>query len=347
MLLLVWITSFSFAQGQVPGSTRVVPRCRLELRCESLLLLSQVFEVGDDGVVDLPIIGTVMVAGSDAKDAGRILTSLLQQRNPSASRITVRVLGAAGTQIGFSGAVRNSGAHPFTDGIRLADVLALAVPTASADLDQIQILHRDGLVTIVRSLGLGTTEGIGNPPLAAGDIVYVPALNRAIDVFVLGEVKTPGRIDFFMGMKASDALALAGGGTGNADLSAITLERKGVRIDTINLTAGYNAEVQAGDVLRVPARSTRIFITITGDVWNPGPLPYEEGIRLTEALKRAGGLRPGNAGDMIFLARREKGNLKRTRYRLKDIAERKQENPILMPEDTVEVEVPKRRPENR
>jgi polysaccharide export outer membrane protein len=51
----------------------------------------------------------------------------------------------------------------------------------------------------------------------------------------------------------------------------------------------HNVRVRAGDQLYIPPITSEI-IMVLGDVGQPQPMAYREGIRLTEVLARAGGL---------------------------------------------------------
>jgi len=58
--------------------------------------------------------------------------------------------------------------------------------------------------------------------------------------------------------------------------------------------AGPNVAVQPGDVIRVFSVATRVRnrVLVTGDVWSPGNVGITPGMRLSEALKLAGGVKP-------------------------------------------------------
>jgi polysaccharide export outer membrane protein len=51
----------------------------------------------------------------------------------------------------------------------------------------------------------------------------------------------------------------------------------------------HNVRIRAGDQLFVPL-GTEMLIMVLGDVGAPQPVAYRDGIRLTEALARAGGI---------------------------------------------------------
>lgn len=119
---------------------------------------------------------------------------------------------------------------------------------------------------------------------------------------VVGAVGDPGRVHALPDMRVADLLAAAGGpaspseaGTAPvADLHGARLVRAGetLPISIVKALEGdprHNVRVHPGDHLYVPSARGRT-ITVLGQVSSAGVFAFREGIRLTEALARAGGL---------------------------------------------------------
>ncbi len=120
---------------------------------------------------------------------------------------------------------------------------------------------------------------------------------------VIGAVTTPGRIKVTPGTRLADLLAQAGGvlvgksdfipeRLGDLDLARLVRDGKTLPVSLPLAMEGdskHNIRVQSGDQLYVPA-ITKNLIMVLGEVGRPQPMAYRKGIRLTEALARAGGI---------------------------------------------------------
>lgn len=104
-------------------------------------------------------------------------------------------------------------------------------------------------------------------------------------------------------MRLADLLAEAGGAeratskdiptlVGNLDLARLVREGETLPVSIPLATQGdpkHNIRVRPGDQLYVPP-VTEDLIMVLGDVGEPQPVAYRVGIRLSEALARAGGI---------------------------------------------------------
>ena len=120
---------------------------------------------------------------------------------------------------------------------------------------------------------------------------------------VVGAVTTPGRIKVSPGTRLADLLAQAGGvliseselmpmRLGDLDLARLVRDDKTVPVSlplAIEGDSKHNIRIHSGDQLFVPA-ITKNLLMVLGEVRNPQPMAYRQGIRLTEALARAGGI---------------------------------------------------------
>lgn len=120
---------------------------------------------------------------------------------------------------------------------------------------------------------------------------------------VLGAVASPGRVVVVPGMRVADLVAAVGGtadvvqgepGALVADLASARLVRAG-RTVPISLSLAvegdplHNVRVRPGDHLHVPSARGNL-VVVLGEVAEPAVLAHREGLRLTEALARSGGL---------------------------------------------------------
>jgi protein involved in polysaccharide export with SLBB domain len=136
----------------------------------------------------------------------------------------------------------------------------------------------------------------------------------------------------------ADALRVAGGFTASADRRRVQIERI---IPPAERTAGMGTDrrlievasdlfrtgdgppepLHAGDVVRVLEIAKRVTgrITLWGNVWTPGSVAFAAGMQLSDALRRAGGLRPDSyLGEVLVVRLRPDSTQEIMRTSLRD-----------------------------
>ncbi len=120
---------------------------------------------------------------------------------------------------------------------------------------------------------------------------------------VVGAVERPGRVQVNPGMRLADLLAEAGGPKraisqdvptliGNLDLARLVRNGEAAPVSVPLAMEGqpnHNVRIRPGDQLYVPPVTEQL-IMVLGDVNTPQPIAFRHGIRLSEALARAGGI---------------------------------------------------------
>jgi polysaccharide export outer membrane protein len=132
---------------------------------------------------------------------------------------------------------------------------------------------------------------------------------RSKHVAVLGAVRNPGNYELLKKGRLIDALALAGGLSGNAS-KVIYLARSGddnmMEIDLDEVNKGnlelLEIPVQIGDTIYVPEAGVYY---VNGAVRRPGQFPIIPGVTFSQAIQIAGGLRSGSQN--VRLVRYENG----------------------------------------
>lgn len=176
-------------------------------------------------------------------------------------------------------------------------------------------------------------------------IVTTPAGHQAS---VLGAVETPGRVLITEGLRLADLLASAGGATPyraqdgtdqTADLGGARLVRGGeiVPVSVERALVGdtrHNILVQPGDHLYVPGSRGRA-ITVLGEVDAPNLIPYQNGIRLTQALALTGGLSADGHRRDIRVIRGSLGKPRVYGVNLKKLVEGNGPDIVLAPGDII------------
>ncbi len=145
---------------------------------------------------------------------------------------------------------------------------------------------------------------------------------RSQNVFVMGEVRAPGKYTLTGALTLVEALAQAGSVTPTAGSEVLILHRKGASVGSPTLAASDEAEVQRinlrdlqagkllvnvavrdGDTIFVP-KAERFFVT--GYVRNPGPYPIEPNLTVLQAISMAGGLTERGSDRRVRIIRNKK-----------------------------------------
>ena len=256
---------------------------------------------------------TISIGSSDT-DANQIAKFPLQDGD----RIHVAPIAPYSERVVYlDGHVVRPGRQPYRDGMRLSDVLhsyqdLLPEPATMGEI--IRLVPPDLHVQTIDFNVPDVLIGNGNLVLQPFDTIRV--LGRydadAPKVEIRGEILRPGSYPLSEGMTAAQLVRIAGGFKRDAlvetaDLisyrivngTRIESERSDVRIgdavDRSDTTA--DRELKAGDVLTIHQitgwNDIGASITIEGEVAHPGSYGFQDGERLSDVLRRAGGFREG------------------------------------------------------
>lgn len=188
--------------------------------------------VDERGMLHLPLVGDVEVAGLSLVDAESRIEEALEPFNQTA-RVTLLMQDPAGQQASVLGAVGTPGRYHVVPGLRLADLLALAGGTttieeegmviATSDLTSARLVRNGEVLPVSLSLAL-TGNPRHNVRIRPGDHLYVPpTLNNFVTV--LGEVHSASLVRYRPGIRLTTAIAMAGGTTRDADHSDLIVMR--------------------------------------------------------------------------------------------------------------------------
>lgn len=215
----------------------------------------------------------------------------------------------------LEGHVVRPGRLPYTDGMRLSDVLQ-----SYRDMLPEPATHGEVVRLVAPDLHAETIEFsvpdvlIGNANLALQPYDTVRILGRyqvdAPKVSIQGEVLRPGIYPLSKGMSAAELVRMAGGFKRDAllesaDLTSYTIvdgNQVNGRLVTVAIGAAVNGTAPGADVSLRPGDILTIHqitgwneigesVTITGQVRFPGTYGFQDGERLSSVLRRAGGFR--------------------------------------------------------
>lgn len=161
---------------------------------------------------------------------------------------------------------------------------------------------------------------------------------RSRSIFVVGEVRAPGRYALSGAMSLIKALSLAGSTTPAAGSELLILRavdgqsaqpaepgakpsNRTTRVNLTDLQSGKvldNIVLHEGDTIFVP-RAERLYVT--GHVRNPGAFTWERGMTVLQALSLAGGLSDRGSNRGIKVIRIVNGQKKEISVKLTDAME--------------------------
>jgi protein involved in polysaccharide export with SLBB domain len=205
------------------------------------------------------------------------------------------------------GNVKAPGPQPFAQARTAGKALVMAGGAIDdlADLKNAYVLRQSQRLPVDLDAVVNQGNADADVVLQANDAVIIPKLDDQYQV--VGEVLRPGPQNLKAGKTVLAALALAGGPSPLADLSACTILRGGqsvpVDLEALLENNDYadNIDLQSGDTLIVARRMERVFVF--GQVPRPGAYPYSNRETLMDVIAKAGGIVPPARVDRIWLVR--------------------------------------------
>jgi polysaccharide biosynthesis/export protein len=245
---------------------RIGTKDLLEIRVFELPELNQTVRVAEDGSVSLSLIGKVEVAGLTAQELEKKLASTLDQKYTKASHVTVFI--KEYQKVAVFGAVGKPGNYELVGPTTLLQMISQAgglTPEAMGSLFVFR-QQKDGQKTKI-AINLRELLTKGDPSLnidlQPNDVVNIP-VDRLVTVYVYGEVKSPGAIQFkqSQGITLLQAIAQAGGPTEWAKKSRVMIKRKPmgsgkemkIFVNLKDVITGKFSDItlEEGDVIIVP-----------------------------------------------------------------------------------------------
>ncbi|HEY6138911.1 MAG TPA: polysaccharide biosynthesis/export family protein [Thermoanaerobaculia bacterium] len=210
------------ARAAAASEAPIGPRDVLDIRVFQDPNLNTTATVTDNGQISFPLIGKIDVNGLRPVELERAIKTSLEKGLLQKADVTVLVLQAGNRPISVIGAVMHPGSINVTGNIRLLQAITSAGGLAPG---------YGKTVYVLRSAPNGLTDQIaidvddlmvnGNPdlnlPLRPNDVVNVPT-ESMINIYLLGEVMKPGKVQFRRSQSPTllQALADAGGPTDRA-----------------------------------------------------------------------------------------------------------------------------------
>jgi len=266
LLSLAVLAQPSLAQTEGRNSGyRIGPRDLIEVRVFETQELNGSLRVSEDGQVNLPLVGSVTVAGLTETEAAQRIKGVLEQKALQRASVSVQVQEFRSRPISVIGSVRQPGNLAFAGRWTLLEALTAAGGLSDSHGALIHVLRRsenglsDQVSIRVDDLFVRADPRV-NIPIVPGDLINVPG-SIEVTVYCMGEVESPGAVTFKSSERISllTVIARAGGVTDRA-ASKISIKRTDTQGKTAEITADYkrilagkesDIDLQAGDVIVV------------------------------------------------------------------------------------------------
>lgn len=271
------------------------------------------YEVTRDGVLNLPDLGPVTVAGlrfSEFRaDLDRRVEEMLIGTQVSATMGRLRTI-----RIFVLGDANRPGSYVVSSLATMSSALYRAGGISEiGSLRDVQLKRAGDIVSRLDLYDLllnGDTSG--DQRLQPGDVVFVPPVGAQVSVD--GAVKRPAIYETRGNTSVADVLRLAGGLAADAYPGGVRVERiesSAGRV-VLSVDAGENGargtRTRGGDQVFVPQVLEEYSDTVelVGHVQRPGPYQWRAGMRLTDVIQSMVALRPGADPGYLLLRREDR-----------------------------------------
>jgi polysaccharide export outer membrane protein len=273
----------------VPVDYRVGPGDELLIRAWGQIDIDFQGQIDRSGMLFLPRIGPVMVAGQKLADLKGVLATTIGRQYKS-FELTVSLGALRQIQFYVAGFAKSPGIHATeSTATALHGLLVSGGPLPEGDLRRIELRRGDKLLATLDAYEfLIKGDKSLDPQLQPGDVIFVPPAKGFFAV--AGSVRRAAIFHLKTGLTLADALETAGGISLPQATSQIRLERLtgGTRhVELIPPGGGaLQQALQDGDVLVVLPNSPKFdaFVTLRGNVAQPLRQPWRAGMKVSDLL---------------------------------------------------------------
>ena len=246
---------------------RIGPKDLLQITVFELPELNQTVRVAEDGSITMSLLGKVEVAGFTAQELEQKLADILGEKfTTGGAHVTIFI--REYQKVSVIGAVGRPGMYELVGPMSLLEAVAQAGGLTAQATTELYVYRTDAdgrqerIVVRLDDLTSGRNQDL-NIALQPKDVVMVP-IDQTLNVFVYGEVRTPGAIPYMSSKKITllQAVAQAGGPTEWAKKTKVVIKRKDrktgkemkIRVNLKSMISGKVADIvlEEGDVVIVP-----------------------------------------------------------------------------------------------
>ena len=240
------------------------PRDLLDIKVLEVPEMNVERRITDSGSIDLPVLGSVPVAGLTAPEIRARLEAILVEKYVNRANVSVVVKEFANKPVSVLGAVLRPGSLSISGRWTLMTAITAAGGLSDKAGRRILVLRRsenglsDTLEIRTDDLFQNATE-LWNIPIQPADVINVVPRTQ-ISVFCLGQVNTPGAIQF----DSDDRLTLLSviakaGGLNDRASNKIRVKRRGVDGKDVEQVVDFK-RIIAGDDPDIPIEPNDVIV---------------------------------------------------------------------------------------
>lgn len=255
-IVLLLCTTLAHAQpASSPGSYVIGSGDEIRITVYGQQELNADVQVSAHGTVQVPLLGTIAIAGKNTADAAHLIAERYQAGNfLKNAQVNLLVTKYRSQVVAILGRVNSPGKLVLEGPTTLTQALAWAGGIAPSGSERLILTrtHANGRqerteYDLQQMLNHAAAQ---IPPvwLKDGDTIYVPNAGR---FYINGEVHSPGMYPLDRPLNIRQALSAGGGPTARASESKVKIFRQAVDGSVKELNAKPNDHVMDGDVLVV------------------------------------------------------------------------------------------------
>jgi len=236
----IFLLVLSAARGEFPipqqesslpvSDYRIGSKDLLEIKVFELPELNQTVRVSEDGSINFSLIGNVGAAGLTAQELEKKLVSILNKQFTQNAHVTVFI--REYQKVAVLGAVGKPGTYELVGPTTLLQIIAQAGGLTAQTLNELFIFRKESdgkqnKITIKLDDLILNGKQEFNIEIQPKDVISIP-IDQVQRVFVYGEVKTPGVIQFMSSKRITllQVIAQAGGLTEWASKTRVMIKKK-------------------------------------------------------------------------------------------------------------------------
>ena len=269
------------------------------------------------GDVVIPSVGKINIDNLTISSAFKLINKRCNEKNPNSTveitlskikNFKVLVLGPHNIPSGY---------FSVNSTMRLIDLFDRINELYNTQKDEVSLINRISSrnITIENSGGINYFDMVSfrndgqienNPYLKPEDIIKLDYIKNTVNIF--GAVMSPGEYEYSEGDNLEKLIAIAGGTQNNADLKNIEITRyknssdKEIIVLSTESLASFMLKPD-DDVLIKPLTDYKLkkYVTVKGEVKNPGRYSIDENITIKKIIERSGGYSKNADSSKIIL----------------------------------------------
>lgn len=302
-------------------------------------------KVSTEGSIQIPYAGLVQVTGLTIEEATARIKSKLQKIYPGLSSgktlLSVTLSNIRSIKVTVIGEAAQPGTFQVSSLASIYNALYLSGgPNENGSLRQIELIRNNKLVQTIDFYQF-LLRGImnNNTRLEDQDVIRFPVYTKR--AFIGGEVKRPSYYELKSDENLSSLLNFAGGFTDTAYQEMMKIYQvtskgrmiRDIKKEVFNSYTLFNADSVVVDVIMPEIRNA---VSISGAVFHPGQFELNEGLSLSQLIRKADGLREEALTGRGYIKRKKTGRERMMlSFEMDQIMSGKQADIPLVREDSV------------